>query len=193
MESAGYVPAIGATSEIGPRASAAKSESVASARKMPLAAGSQSSGQQMRMMSPLMTSQAERKNTPAKVTAKTVEIGPTVREGKWARNGYAPGQRRDQPSGLDKNEGRRSHSEALARQTESRQRTTPDYEATAEIVVTSLGTDVGAVISLGAVVSGRQVSGLGSLTGGGSDNARRVAGTTPLGLEEYLCDAVHAE
>src|SRR6478735_6652121 len=90
MESAGYVPAIGATSEIGPRASAAKSESVASARKMPLAAGSQSSGQQMRMMSPLMTSQAERNNTPAKVTARTVEIGPTVREGNWARKSVTP-------------------------------------------------------------------------------------------------------
>ena len=45
-------------------------------------------------------------------------------------------------SGLDKNESRRSYSEALARQTESRQRTAPDYEATAKIVVPSLGTDV---------------------------------------------------
>src|SRR6185437_13884882 len=90
MESAGYVPAIGATSEIGPMASAAKSESVASARKMPLAAGSQSSGQEMRTMSPLMTSQAERNTSPEKVTARTAGIEPTVRAGKRARKSFTP-------------------------------------------------------------------------------------------------------
>src|SRR5690242_5079919 len=71
-------------------ASAAKSESVASARKMPLAAGSQSSGQEMRTTSPLVTSQAERNTSPAKVTARTAGIEPTVRAGKRARKSFTP-------------------------------------------------------------------------------------------------------
>src|SRR5512138_1380498 len=93
MESAGYDAAIGATRDIGPSANAAKSESVERAKKMPLAAGSQSCGQKKLTASPLMRSQPEIKTRPEKVTTRTVGMGPTTRAGKRARKSFTPQER----------------------------------------------------------------------------------------------------
>jgi hypothetical protein len=93
MASAGYEPARGATRDRGPRASAAKSESVESVKKTPLAAGSQSWGQEIRIEWPPSSSQAVRISRPAKVTTRTVSA--TGQAGEEVV--HAPGEGGDEP------------------------------------------------------------------------------------------------
>jgi len=57
---------------------------------MPLVAGSQSWGQEIRIEWPPRSSQAVRIRRPAKVTTKTVGSGPTARLGKRARKSFTP-------------------------------------------------------------------------------------------------------
>jgi len=75
---------------MGPSANAAKSDSVASVKKTPLTATSQSDGQTMLIVAPSSKSQAPRTMNPATVTASTVGMGPTARLGKRARKSLTP-------------------------------------------------------------------------------------------------------
>jgi hypothetical protein len=60
---------------------------------MPLAAGSQSWGQEIRIEWPPSSSQTVIISRPAKVTTRTVWSGPTARLGKRARKSFTPQER----------------------------------------------------------------------------------------------------